>query len=698
MGKQVTIGGNRVGSGQKMQAELHNYFRSTHNLSEKWASSMGSGILYPAMCKLAMRGDTFDIKVDADCRTIPTVGPLFGSYKMQIDVYQCPVRLYQGILHNNPLAIGLNMAQVKFPMLTVSTRTKAGEGGRETAKMNNSCLLKYLGLSGLGTTTQFGSAGTIARKINAIPAIAYYDIFKTYYANKQEENAYVITKQAYEAEAGIRGAAQYNAENVYITSINIDNDYTYENFKDSTTKFKVFFNGDFEDILNNSGMGYCNILLEDTRDNPSPDYELELELNDLTKENEYEKSYGDFTVSVTAKANIEKKYVEITIRNKSYYTQLTFSVPDNSEQMTVYKELALQPFSLQNIDDMRYDLLSANRLGTAFEIKNDENVYLPYKTLVATDNYEVTINKAPLNGLVLKTYQNDIFNNWLNTDWIEGENGIAEMTKVAVVDGAFSIDSLSFGMKLYNMLNRIAVSGGTYEDWQDVVYEETKRRQIESPIFCGGISQEVVFDEIVQTAPSEAGGEESVLGNLGGRRRLANSKKGGRIHIKCDEACFIIAIVSLTPRIFQNQGNEFYLTDVTTMDDLHKPAMDGIGFQDLIGERMAWFDTKIQPNSNVPYYRSKIGKLPAWIEYMTSVDRSFGDFAEDGGKAFMILNRNYEFDEETKGIKDATTYIDPQKYNYAFAYDELEAQNFWVEINFDIKARRLMSARLIPNV
>lgn len=140
------------------------------------------------------------------------------------------------------------------------------------------------------------------------------------------------------------------------------------------------------------------------------------------------------------------------------------------------------------------------------------------------------------------------------------------------------------------------------------------------------------------------------------------------------------------------------MTDLESLNDFHKPGMDGIGFQDLVGERMAWFDTLIEGNNEGtpgPITRTKIGKLPAWIEYMTSYDRAYGDFAETEGKGYMILNRNYE---GTSSIEDPTTYVDPQKYNYVFAYNELTAQNFWVEIKFDITARRLMSARIIPNV
>ena len=66
----------------------------------------------------------------------------------------------------------------------------------------------------------------------------------------------------------------------------------------------------------------------------------------------------------------------------------------------------------------------------------------------------------------------------------------------------------------------------------------------------------------------------------------------------------------------------------------------------------------------------------------------------------MVLNRNYEpnFEAGAPKVKDITTYIDPAKFNYAFAYNELQAQNFWCEIQFDIKARRLMSAKQIPNL
>ena len=92
------------------------------------------------------------------------------------------------------------------------------------------------------------------------------------------------------------------------------------------------------------------------------------------------------------------------------------------------------------------------------------------------------------------------------------------------------------------------------------------------------------------------------------------------------------------------------------------------------------------------------GKQPAWINYMTDVDTCHGDFADEKKAMYMTLNRKYEQDEQTGRIKDLTTYIDPTKYNYAFADTTLEAQNFWVRIANKVIVRRKISAKIIPNL
>ena len=98
-----TLGGDRLGSGKRQKVELHNYERSTHDQSYVWRSSMAPGTLVPFLVRTALPGTTFDIDLNAVARTYPTVGPMFGSFKLQIDIFSCPYRLYNGLVHNNKL-------------------------------------------------------------------------------------------------------------------------------------------------------------------------------------------------------------------------------------------------------------------------------------------------------------------------------------------------------------------------------------------------------------------------------------------------------------------------------------------------------------------------------------------------------------------------------------------------------------------
>ena len=160
-----------------------------------------------------------------------------------------------------------------------------------------------------------------------------------------------------------------------------------------------------------------------------------------------------------------------------------------------------------------------------------------------------------------------------------------------------------------------------------------------------------------------------------------------------------MGIGSITPRIDYSQGNEFY-NELKTLDDIHKPALDGIGYQDSLNWQRAWWDDQYQNATS--RLQPSAGKTVAWINYMTNINKTFGNFAVNANEAFMVLNRNYELNPSgTVGntlIADLTTYIDPVKYNYIFAETNLDAMNFWVQTKFDIKVRRLISAKQIPNL
>lgn len=356
------------------------------------------------------------------------------------------------------------------------------------------------------------------------------------------------------------------------------------------------------------------------------------------------------------------------------------------------KGIKLQQFELSNIDDMREAILAAPKTAP-FNIGSLNK--LPYKASISNETVGETNEKGNASwfnqaGLGIKTYLSDRFNNWLSTEWIDGEGGIADITSVNVSDGMLKMDALILAKKIYDMMNRIAVSDGSYQSWQEVVYDEKALRIAESPMYVGGMSSEVVFDEVVSNSATE----DQPLGTLAGRGAERQTRGGNSIKIKIREPSMIMIIGSFTPRVDYSQGNKWW-TRLQTMNDFHKPNLDGIGFQELITDEMAAFDTVINDDGTIAWRAA--GKQVSWQEYMTNVDQSFGAFSAYRELAHMAMNRSYEHDS-TGAISDLTTYIDPTKYNVAFADAKLSAKNIWVQCAIDCIVRRKMSAKQIPNL
>ena len=168
---KTTIGGERLGSGQKENIGMRNYERSTHDLSYTWRSSMSAGTLVPFMSEVALPGDTFDIELSCEVMTLPTIGPLFGSYKVQLDVFLVPIRLYQAKLHMNMLNIGMNMSNIFLPQVELeASYFPAGqtESYNNTTQVNPSALFSYLNIRGLGRQAP-GTNADLKRRFNADP-------------------------------------------------------------------------------------------------------------------------------------------------------------------------------------------------------------------------------------------------------------------------------------------------------------------------------------------------------------------------------------------------------------------------------------------------------------------------------------------------------------------------------------------------
>ena len=677
-----TLGGDRLRSENKMEVYLPNFGRSSHNVGKIIRTSQACGTIVPYWCQIGLDGTTFYVDITTKVKTLPTTGPVFGSFKHQIDVFVIPIRLYIATLHNNALGVGLNMNKVLLPQFEVySANTSIYKKDTNRGQVNPSSLLSYLGIKGFG----YSITNQYLRRFPAIFNLAYWDIVKNYYANKQEENAYVIT--------GINHIWKTLSVGDGVTWTKSWQDNKSAAYKIDPTETKPkYIKLDLEEDISPEEVNEIQFLTN----NPN----TTAVSNSLTKLGDsfiFERTDPN-ALGIKAPDNPKKatnvyaykvkKTITIAYNNNAAGENL-ITMPDN-------QKIKLTPFPLKNIDDTRTEILTA-KSTSAYILSN---VRMPYGAATGTielPNYNRTKIYNSSNawfsqaGLAVKTYLSDRFNNWLNTEWIDGTTGgINAITAVDVTDGKLTMDALILQKKIFNMLNRVAITDGTYQAWREATYGIRSATLPESPIFCGGMQSEIAFDEIVSNSATE----EEPLGTLAGRGIATMYKSGRGLKIKCTEPSMIMALGSITPRVDYSQGNKWW-TRLQNMDDFHKPTLDAIGFQELIAEEAAAWSTELNENYKETF--QSFGKQPSWIEYTTDVNETYGEFAAGMPLAFMCLNRVYE-ENTDRTISNASTYIDPTIYNNIFAESRLSSQNFWVQVAFDVTARRVMSAKQIPNL
>lgn len=642
-----TLGKNTLGDNNKMKVAMRDYDMSTHDISTVFRSSIGVGMLVPFCKILCQKGDIIDINLINKTLSQPTLGPLFGSFKLQHFMFFGGFRLYNSWLHNNRTGIGMKMNDIKLPMMKAQT-----DGTTTNAKTNisASALYKYLGWTSSRRTGANANTGVLK---NGVPLLMYLDIFKNFFANTQENKFYML-----------RGGLSRLSIGPNIYKIPANNINVYPTAGTSVGSF---------DESENWQLYWENVKV-------------------LGRKN------GSDVITTMADLSTDPTGKTITIDKVTSVISEIVNV-EFDKNIIKYIKTQLSQYDLKVLDQIRDVILHK---------KGNETLILTSSSVGESENGSAELAKFiddiiksqsnKLGGMLLKTYDSDIFNNWVKTDWIDGAGGITEITSIDITanDGKLTMDALNLQQKVYNMLNRIAVAGGTYRDWLETVYTAGKYLdRPETPVFIGGMTQYIEFDEVISKSAAETAYGNQPLGDIAAIGRGGKPLNNGHIHYQCEEPGYIMGLMAITPIIDYSQGNDFDL-NLQTIDDLHKPALDGIGYQDLIQEQMVGETSVYNGSGTIDKIKHlAANKTVAWIDYMTNYNRTYGDFAAGEALDFMVLNRRYDVGDDNT-IKDLTTYIDPQKYIEIFADTSIDSQNFWVQTVVQATRRGNYSAKQIP--
>lgn len=652
-----TLGKNTLGDNDKMKVAMRDYDMSTHDISTIFRSSIGVGMLVPFCKILCQKGDIIDINLINKTLSQPTLGPLFGSFKLQHFMFFGGFRLYNSWLHNNRTGIGMKMSDIKLPMMYAKTYGTATEA---KTNISSSALYKYLGWS---KSRRTGAGATNGVLKNGVPLLLYLDIFKNFFANTQENKFYML-----------KGAGE----------VKINFTKTYKNLNDGA--YIIGKNQGTIKIINTTTIQAGLIL------NKYEGFWSSIKVKILESDGGlYDKKLSQLTKNANS--------ATITLDNVSADPYATILQLFTTKETANFIKTELGQYDLKILDQIRDVVLhkKGNETLNLYSSNLDETKNGSAELVKMFDDL-TTSQTNKLGGMLLKTYDSDIFNNWIKTDWIDGVGGITELTSIDITanDGKLTMDALNLQQKVYNMLNRIAVSGGTYRDWLETVYTAGKYLdRPETPVFIGGMTQYIEFDEVISKSATETEYGSQPLGDIAAIGRGGKPVNNGHIHYQCEEPGYIMGLMAITPMIDYSQGNDFDL-NLQTIDDLHKPALDGIGYQDLVQEQMVGETSVYDGAATINNLKHlSANKTVAWIDYMTNYNRTYGDFAAGEALDFMVLNRRYEVSDKNT-IGDLTTYIDPQKYIEIFADTSIDSQNFWVQTVIQATRRGNYSAKQIP--
>lgn len=646
------IGGDRVGSGAKMQVTAHGYGYSTHDVGKVRRTSMSFGTIVPMGIWMLTTGSRLRMNLDALITSNALLYQLYGSAKFQLDVFSARMALYNPKMQLNLNDQGYNIADIKFPLIELETDAMLDARNISNQQVNSSALLRYLGITSNGQNdTNVNLA--VTRDWNAMWMLMYYQTVKEYYANKQEKKGVMIhAATAGQTISGIFVCIQQGGT-IHRTPLPKSPDEA-SIMLDADEWMEIEYTGQPPAIE--------TVIINMDVDGPIP-VPLTAIYMDI-----YQLSPGVMRA--------------IGKRNTSSERIINWDYQGKSDP----RQPKLIEYDLKAIDRMMMKIMANVETPTALRITSADE--LPYSASLIKQGTFRSINTTQ-EGLCMGTYQSDVFNNWLDNTTI---NNLNNKSKVKVdANGEFSIDLLNLTQKLYNYDQRIGVTDGTLDEWREMTYAQVGRSKSLKPVYEGGLSKEIVFDMVVSTAATE----EDPLGTIASRGQFGNKHKGGYVQIEADEEKLVMVLAKITPRLVYNQGND-WTNNLKTLDDLHKPALDKIGYQNLVTDQMAGFETRVKADRTLVTFSA--GKQPAWQWYRTAYDDALGNMADQ--EDYKVFGRTYEAERRDGAwrIKDLTTYIDPMKFNDVFAIQSLDAMNFDVQVGMDATLTLVMSEEVIPNL
>lgn len=637
---------------------------SNKDLSSRRQFTCSVGVATPAYVQEVFPSDSFHIKHSASLRTYPMLAPLMGSFRLQLSYFFVPTRLYTQTMDQNRLTFDPDTTY--FPYFHIQPQGLASIGGGTTGRylvrptsnigVVNGSLLDYMAL-GAGNGNFFSATngegatsvvwGGPFERFNATPIIGYFDILRNYFFNTQEDNFWMFVPYMNPPSSPVVNGTLYPSLRLTPFTVASLDDFLQYFVTNQGANFDQAWDATVK--VADQNMGYSSVFSPVWCSAPS--------------------------AHVGAVTGLLDKFGNWVIRS-------TFVFPFADPWY----------FSEENDEDVGYSGGSARWSSSSF--RNS--------------------------GLCLVTHRPDMFTAWLSQ---ANYQRIVKSSTINVENNTITMNQIIMDSHLYDYYQRGLLAGGRYSDWVYAEYGVKNAKHLCIPQLLGVSSSYLTFSEVDnQTTQDGQSVTQDGLGGVGGKG--VGFLNGYRQSFSSDEHGYLIALFTIVPNVAYWQGVD-PLYCKTQFNDLYSPAMARIGYQTLpvywlnaglnyildaaSGNYAFTFNEVTPPFSSlrvghVPDVNVAVGYQPAWQEYCTAINRVFSDMNPRGLLYYWSLARTFglsDFDNYVQDIRfysPYSSYVFPSQFTYAFANQSINAQNFIVDINFDVVARRQIGKVVTPTL
>lgn len=355
-------------------------------------------------------------------------------------------------------------------------------------------------------------------------------------------------------------------------------------------------------------------------------------------------------------------------------------------------------------------------------------------TLESNHNFVFSHQAGTFDGLACTTFMPDMFMNYLSSAMLDSIRQVGRVnveTDQATNQQYTTVETLRFANHLVRYLELSLLGGNSkLSDWLHANWGVTIDQGIVKPEYLGSTTQWVKFGEVISTSNALAQDGDSVTG-LGDRGGVGFGRGAGRKRrFNFKEPGIYMAIMTIVPEVDYTQGVPKMATK-HYMSDHFVPSLDGIGFQkagyfelNALPQRSrsslpisidgsqplsVYFTRYLEQNGsdigspNCDPFLTSYGEQPAWIEYMSAVNRSSGRLGYGGDLSYWSIQRDFFVEASYLGETDSARYTfspygTPFEFNYLFNNTDPYAQNFICEVKLDLVAKRQIGKNIRPSL